>query len=124
MNGSGTERDTVVNLLQLTPKRNLEFEIRDEELVTILVPKFQNSFLKKWVTPQLKKQFFRIKLDAYGSFVWNLCDGSMTVSQMSELMNDKFGNDVDPDYGRIQRFVQMFLKDKFLAIPDSAAANK
>ena len=124
MNGSGTERDTVVNLLQLTPKRNLEFEIRDGELVTILVPKFQNSFLKKWVTPQLKKQFFRIKLDAYGSFVWNLCDGSMTVSQMSELMNDKFGNDVDPDYGRIQRFVQMFLKDKFLAIPDSAAANK
>ncbi|MFI5252702.1 MAG: PqqD family protein [Bacteroidota bacterium] len=102
--------------MEIKPTRNLQFETRDEELVTLLVPKFQNKYFVRWVTPLLKKKFFHVKLDAYGSFIWNQCNGNKSVEEISTMMKSKFGDDFDPAYSRIQKFIQMFLNDKFLTI--------
>ena len=108
------ERDTVVNLLDLRPVRNLEYETGPEEKVVLLVPKFRARFAVRWFVPLLKKKVIRVKLDPYGSFVWTQCDGSVTVAEISDRMKGQFGETFDPTYARIRRFMQMFLKDKFL----------
>jgi hypothetical protein len=117
------ERNTTINLLEIKPTRNLEYETGDGELIVLLVPKFQNRYIVRWVMPLLKKKFFHVKLDAHGSFIWNRCDGATTVEEISKMMQATFGEDFDPTYGRIQRFVQTLLKDKFLTIPENAAVK-
>lgn len=107
-----------LNLLDLRPKRNLDFEINDDRQVTLKVPKFQNKFAVKWIVPHIRKKFFRVRLDQYGSFVWTRCDGATSVAEISEQLKRQFGETVDPTYGRIQRFIQMFLRDKFLSLPE------
>jgi hypothetical protein len=123
MRGSKGERNTTVNLLEIRPTRNLDYETQDGELIVLLVPKFTNRYIVRWVLPRLRKKFFHVKLDAYGSFIWKECDGTKTVEEISKLMKTQFGEDFDPTYGRIQRFIQMLLKDKFLIIPAGSAAT-
>jgi hypothetical protein len=123
MRGSAKERNTIINLLEIKPTRNLDFETEDEELVVLLVPKFSNRYIVRWIMPRLRSKFFHVKLDVHGSFIWKECDGTKTVEEISKLMKGKFGEEFDPTYGRIQRFIQMLLKDKFLSIPTESAAT-
>ena len=117
------EQGTTLNLLELVPKRNLQFEMKDEEIVILLVPKFRNRMFTRWVLPRMKKKFFHVKLDAYGSFIWNHCDGTRRVEEIWDLMKRRFGDDFDPTYGRIQRFIQTLLNDKFI-IPEGIAQTR
>ncbi len=59
-----------VNLLDLKPVRTLDWQTAESDRVILLVPKFKNSFLVRWILPRLKSSHFKVKLDAYGSCVW------------------------------------------------------
>jgi hypothetical protein len=111
-----TENAQSVNLLDVKPTRNLQWETRESELVTLLVPKFRNHYLVKWFLPLFSKPNFRVNLDAYGSFVWHHCDGNTTVFEIGERMKEKFGEAVDPLYERIAQFIQKLEQEKFLAL--------
>lgn len=106
-----------VNLLDLKPLRNLlHWETGENGLIVLLVPKFQNRYLVKWLMPRLAKPNFRVKLDAYGSFVWSQCDGNTTVAEMAERMREKFGEKAEPLYDRIARFLQRLEREDFLRL--------
>jgi len=63
------------NYLELTPLRLHSEEISEENLVTVLIPKFQNRFAVRFIVPKLKSQVFKLKLDELGSAVWLSLDG-------------------------------------------------
>jgi hypothetical protein len=105
-----------INLLELRPARNLEWVTLEDQRVTLLIPKFRNRFAAKWFLPLLAKPHFRLKLDAYGSFVWNLCDGETTVEVMGQRMSAQFGEAVDSFYERIGKFLQKLERENFLII--------
>jgi hypothetical protein len=105
-----------INLLDLKPTRNLEWEAAEKDLVVLLIPKFHNRVLVKYVTPNLKHPFFHIKLDEFGSLVWNMCDGNTTIGQISDALSTKYGENFDPSFERISNFFSQLIRDKFVVV--------
>jgi hypothetical protein len=103
-----------VNLLELKPKRNSEWETGENDQVVLLVPKFREGFLGKWVQPRLSRPYYRVKLDAYGSYIWRACDGNTTVFEIAATMKDKFKEDLESLYERIGKFVRRLDESKFV----------
>lgn len=104
------------NLFELKPVRSISWETGDNGFIVLLVPKFRNPHLVKWLLPRLSKPNFRVKLDAHGSFIWSQCDGDTTVLEIAERMKVKFGEAVEPLDDRIARFIQKLEHEKFLVI--------
>ena len=63
------------NYLDLTPIRLHKEEVSEENLVTVLIPKFRNRFALRFIVPKLKSDVFKLKLDELGSAVWLSIDG-------------------------------------------------
>lgn len=55
-----------------------------------------------------------IKLDEYGSFVWQQMDGVRTVYDISELVKIKFGEQAEPIVERLVRYFQILYQNKFI----------
>ena len=110
------EEKQPANLLELRPKRNLEWETQPNANVVLLIPKFRNRLLVKWFVPMLSKPNIRLKLDERGSHIWRQCDGNTTVARMGEEMSTKFGEPLDTTYERIGKFVQQLARDKFVML--------
>ena len=107
---------TPVNLLELKPSRNLEWEEGEGGLVVLLVPKFRNRYIVKWFVPMLAKPNVRVKLDTLGSAVWTQCDGETAVAGMGETMAKKFDEPLDSMYERVGKFIQRLARDRFLLL--------
>lgn len=104
------------NLLEIRPVRNLEWEAEQDGSIVLLVPKFKNRYIVKYILPRLRKQHFRLKLDEYGSFIWKLLDGNTTVGDISEKLERVYGENFDPRYERIGKFIANLAHNKFLLL--------
>jgi len=96
----------VRNLLELKPMRNREWVVDEKGQVLVTVPRFTNPLLVRWLVPRLSKPNFRVRLDAFGTFVWARCDGTTPVSRIGEEMQAEFGAKAEPVYDRIGAFLQ------------------
>lgn len=105
-----------LNLLELRPERSAEWETGEDGRVVLLIPKFRNPFMVRWVLPMLSSKAFRVKLDAFGSFVWKACDGSSTVAQLGEQMRREFGESAEPVFERIGKFLNKLEREEFIRI--------
>ncbi len=99
-----------LNLLDLKPVRTFEFVIQDDYKVTLLIPKFRDKILGKYLQPIIKKKFFKVKLDTLGSFVWLNCDGQTTVRELAEKLKKQFGDAAEPADERVARFIQQLYR--------------
>jgi len=104
------------NLWELKPLRLMEWENNSDGNVVVLIPKFKNAILKKWVLPKLAKPFFRVKLDETGSAIWLLCDGNTTVVSIAEELKKKFGKSVEPVEERIGKFLYQLERGDLIKI--------
>lgn len=95
-----------MNLLDLRPIRAFEYVIQDDGKVTLLIPKFRDRILGKYLQPYLKKKYFLVKLDTLGSFVWQHCDGKSTVNEIVEKFHKNFGDAVEMAEHRVAKFIQ------------------
>ena len=111
-----SETAQALNLLELKPVRNTRSETNEEGLVTLLVPKFQNQLIIRWLIPLLAKPYIRLKLDKYGSYIWNACDGNTTVRDIGQKMGEYFGEEVDSLYERIGLFIRRLDESQSLLI--------
>jgi hypothetical protein len=104
-----------VNLLELKPLRLLEWEEAEGGLLVVLKPKFDNPFLKKWLLPLFKSKNFRIRLDAFGSLVFRMCDGHNSCGEIADALREKFGEIVDPVHERLGVFMRQLEKNRFIS---------
>jgi len=111
-----SETAQALNLLELKPIRNARSETNEEGLVTLFVPKFQNQWTVRWLIPLLAKPNIRLKLDKYGSYIWNACDGNTTVRDIGQKMSEKFGEEADSLYERIGLFIRRLDESQSLLI--------
>jgi len=112
----------VVNLLELTPRQNKEFE--DEEgIVTILIPKFRNAFMKSLI-PKHKSPDIRIKLDELGSAVWRVIDGKTKVESIISDLSEKLGGKIAPAEERISKFFTQIHQYKFVKFIEIEQSTK
>ena len=103
-----------INLLNLVPVRNIEWERNEDGLVVLLKPKFKHPFLMKHLLPRMKKPHYKIRLDDVGTFIWELIDGSLTVRELAKSLKDKFGETVEPLYDRLAPFLQSLERNRFI----------
>jgi hypothetical protein len=109
-----TKESQELNLLELVPVKNIQWEETEEGLICLLKPKFQLPILKKHLLPRLKHPYYKINLDKIGSQFWKNCDGLRSVANIAERMKKALGDEVEPLYERITLFLQSLEKNKFI----------
>jgi hypothetical protein len=108
-----------VNLLELKPRRNVEWETGEGGHTVLLVPKFRNRLLRTWLLPLLARPDFRVKLDAMGTAFWQRCDGSTTVLEIADAMAACSESDVDEMLERLSRFLARLEHEEFIVMKAS-----
>lgn len=106
--------DNQVNLYDLIPKRKFDFETNENNLVTILIPKFSNKFLVQHLMPRLKYPYMKIKLDEIGSQVWLEIDGQKTVGEIATILENKLGEKIQPIDERLSKFFNQLSYYQFI----------
>lgn len=102
-----------INYLDLTPSRQLDFEIYEENLVKIKIPRFKSPFMKHFI-PKNKSQYLKVKLDKLGSEVWMAMDGKNKVAEIIDQLSEKFGEQIQPAEERITKFLTNLYQNKFI----------
>ncbi|MDW7679046.1 MAG: PqqD family protein [bacterium] len=102
------------NLLELIPIRSIKSIDEADGTVTILKPKFKNPWVVKFVATRVKNPDYKVKLDAYGSFVWKQIDGERTIEEIGNNLREQFLEDVEPVYERLGDFIHSLIRFKFI----------
>jgi len=105
-----------LNLLEIKPLRNVAWELGEEGRAVLIVPKFRNRLLRKWLLPLFAKPDFRIRLDAYGSLIWQHCDGKTAVSEVGEKLRERFGSSIEPLYERLGQFIAKLEREDLVVL--------
>jgi hypothetical protein len=82
------------SFLGLVPVQALASEPGEGGNLILLRPKILSKRWG-WVLKLMRKPVFRVKLDARGTAVWQACDGTRTVAQVSEVVAAAFPEEPD-----------------------------
>ncbi|MFZ1731501.1 MAG: PqqD family protein [Bacteroidota bacterium] len=116
MFGKKKAEEEALNLLELVPRRKREFEVDENNVVTVMMPRFENPWMLKSFVPRWKSPYVRTKLDDVGSFVWLQCDGETPVEIIAERMREHFGEKIEPAHERLKFFFQMLTRRTWLTL--------
>ena len=87
----------------------------DIEEGIVIIHRANKGFYNK-----LAQKFFsappvsHIKLEDYGSFVWQQIDGKRTISQIGALVKEEFGASAEPIYQRLSKYFYTLCDTKFI----------
>lgn len=88
------------------------WEVRDG-VVTV-------HMVHRGVFPWIAQTFFsrprvsHIRLDAYGSYIFQRIDGTRSVGELAELMREQFGREAEPLYERLVKYMQILKNNGFI----------
>lgn len=118
------------NILELVPQRNtlLQFKLRKDPIekassdgpgaagtITLFVPRFKGSVGQGFCRILRVRPWINVNLDAYGSAIWSAIDGKITVRELGEKLKTRFGEDVEPLYGRLAHFLSLLERNAIIA---------
>lgn len=106
---------------KVVPRRELNWEDGQDGKAVLLVPRFRKGFLSRWLQPRLKRPHIRVKLDDIGSFVWRLFDGENDFTTIVSAMRLHFGEKIEPAEDRLQKFLVLLYKDRFVQLMTSVS---
>lgn len=115
MDVRNNETNPSANLLDYYPQHKVDWE-ENNGVVVLLLPKFTNRFLVRYILPRLNQKNFKIKLDEFGSWVWKEIDGEKSVLQIAEGLSKKFGDRVEPVYDRLGMFIKQLVSRHFITL--------
>lgn len=95
------------NFFDMTPIRNYKFETNEEGVVVVLIPRFDNHFIGKWLNNRSSKKEIRTDLDEAGSKVWLLIDGTRTVYDIFKVIKEESLIDIEQAQDRIVTYLRM-----------------
>ena len=89
------------------------WEVKADGLVTIHMV---HRGVYAWIA---QKAFHRprvshIDLDAMGSFIFQRIDGIRTVGQLAQLVKEEFGQQAEPLYDRLAKYMQILRNNGFI----------
>ena len=104
------------NVLEMYPTQNVVWETLEDQNIALLVPKFKNKFLVKYLVPKMKNPNLKIKLDKFGTRVWQYIDGKNSVMQIGNHLKEDYGQDVEPVYERLGLFINLLAQRNFITL--------
>ena len=106
------------NTLELTPFKIYSDEKNEDELVTVIIPKFKNKIAVKLISPRLKSDHFKIKLDKFGSAVWEKINGKLKVDHIIKDVKKNFGDELQQEEERITKFIFQLYTQGFISFKE------
>lgn len=103
------------NYLDLIPERAPEIEWhRGEDGIIVL--HVENTGVFNRIAQKLFKRpkYTKVHMEKYGSFLWPFIDGERTVMELAELQKEAFGDEVEPLYPRIVKYIQIMESYHFI----------
>lgn len=105
----------VQNLLDMVIEKEDGISVRGEYLV---IPLYSSKKGKNVARVLGLKTVRRIRLDEYGWSVWKLMDGNRDVRTIGRLLSDRFGEEVEPLYPRLSKFLAYLQNLKLIRITE------
>ena len=109
------------NTLDLHPMRLMDYEKRDEDTLNILLPRFKNSLANKLFQPRWKEEFIKIKLDAFGSAIWEQLDGNQSTGEICGKIKETFPEKLQPieeTEERVSKFLSQLYQQRFISFSE------
>lgn len=113
-----------VNYLDLIPERAAELTwSADEEGMIIL--EVENTGVFNRIAQKLFKRpkYTKVHMEKYGSFLWPLIDGERTVMELADLQKAQFGEEVEPLYPRVAKYIQIMESYDFISLKNNPKAH-
>lgn len=107
-----------VNYLELTPIRIYNHIVEEENRVSVLVPRFTNKILVKYLVPRLKSPDIKVKLDKFGSAAWLKADGNKNVEDICDELLNEFGEEINPVVERVTKFYSQLYQYQFISFKE------
>ena len=111
-----------VNLLHLSPSRDVEWKIEADGRVVLFRerPRVRGPrSLVRWLSFVMTPP--RIRLDDVGSFVWCRLDGRTAVGSIAEELRREFGERVEPAEQRLGEMIRLLRRERLLSYPEPEA---
>ena len=104
------------NYLDLIPERatELKWSQNEERIITLEV---ENTGIFNRIAQKLFKRpkYTKVHMEKYGSFLWPLIDGNRTVMELADLQKAEFGDEVEPLYPRVVKYMQIMESYNFIS---------
>ncbi|MDT3738089.1 MAG: PqqD family protein [Candidatus Kapabacteria bacterium] len=111
----GKKNKDVINYLDLTPVRLHNHNIKDDGLIDVLVPRFSDRILGRYLQPKLKKRpFIKANLDELGTATWLQIDGLNKVGEIINKLDAELGEKISPAQQRITLFLSYLHRNGFI----------
>jgi hypothetical protein len=110
----------------MIPQKNVGETVREGDKVTLLIPKFSNPWMMKWLIPSRRSPHFRIHLDATGSRVWDLITGERPVHEICRLLKGNLHEEgtVDEADLRVTKFLNQLYRNRFIVFKPQTNDNR
>ena len=103
------------NYLDLIPERSSELTwSADEEGIIVLEVENTGAFNRMAQNLFKKPKVTKVHMEKYGSFLWPLIDGEKTVMELADLQKEEFGEEVEPLYPRVVKYMQIMESYHFI----------
>ncbi len=108
------------NYLDLIPNRapELTWNKGEDGIITLEV---KNMGIFNRIAQKLFKRpkYTKVHMEKYGSFLWPLIDGNRTVMELADLQKTEFGDEVEPLYPRVVKYMQIMESYNFISFKNS-----
>lgn len=116
-------KKTQRNYLDLIPVRaeGLAWTWDDENIVVLEVENtgvFNRIAQKCFKRPKVTK----VHMEQFGSFLWPLIDGGRTVKELADLLKERFGEEAEPLYPRVAKYMQIMESYHFISLSEGETA--
>ena len=104
------------NYLDLVPERAPELKWSQDE-DGIIVLEVENTGVFNRIAQKLFKRprYTKVHMEKYGSFLWPLIDGKKTVMELADIQKEEFGEEVEPLYPRVVKYMQIMESYHFIS---------
>lgn len=110
----------VVNYLDFIPAKEQDQKFMENKEGNIVMCIERNTVYDR-IARVLKKKtpkYSYYTLDMLGSYVWRQIDGERSVYEIGKLLKQEFGEDAEPLYERLAKFVQILEMNHFIKYKD------
>ncbi|MDE7133569.1 MAG: PqqD family protein [Lachnospiraceae bacterium] len=113
-----------VNYLDLIPERAAKLTWSEDEEGMIIL-EVENTGVFNRIAQKLFKRpkYTKVHMEKYGSFLWPLIDGERTVMELADLQKAQFGEEVEPLYPRVAKYMQIMESYDFISLKNNPKAH-
>lgn len=105
--------ENYLDYIPVVDPRNTWDEKDGKVTINMIHRGFYASIAQKFFhTPRVS----HIDLDAYGSFLWLQIDGKKSVGELASAMKEKFGDQAEPLYERLVKYMQILRNNHFILL--------